>query len=38
VLTQTARPAGLKARLLEEADRHEQLADEELETFNAPLL
>jgi hypothetical protein len=38
VLAQTARPAGLKARLLEEADRHEQLADEELEALNAPLL
>jgi hypothetical protein len=38
VLAQTAKPAGLKARLLEEADRHEQLADEELEALNAPLL
>jgi hypothetical protein len=36
VLAENARPAELKARLLEEADRHEELAGEELEQLNAP--
>jgi hypothetical protein len=34
VLAQNASPTELKARLLEEADRHAQLAEEELELLN----
>ena len=36
VLAQNARPAELKASLLEEAEKHEQLAGEELEQLNTP--
>jgi len=36
VLAQSARSAELKARLLEEAERHTQLAEEELEQLNTP--
>jgi hypothetical protein len=36
VLAQNTKPAELKARLLEEAERHAQLAEEELEQLNAP--
>ena len=34
VLAQNASPTELNARLLEEADRHAQLAEEELELLN----
>jgi hypothetical protein len=36
VLAQNASPTELKARLLEEADRHAQLAEEELELLSRP--
>ena len=38
VLAQNARPAELKARLLEEAERHARLAAEKLEALNEPSL